>query len=417
MADKKYTFPEGTLRIKPKELYDIFCKYEVVEIPGSVAEVVTQDNRDAIRSSILKKLILNEGTITLCADIGKKATYNIPTTLLQIECNGIAPKVVCLKEGFQRSNNWQVSEVEYLQAYTTADIRWNKFQNLKHYVYLGDRIKNWGHSPFEYIPAGCVIHVENKNMAKSVLKKCDVFSHYVVVDAEEWKDFPADKLAMTMEEYDPESRILPIQIKMREESRLQKDAEEKKKQEEHRQLQKQKVMVDLSVMVIAPVIEPLLGPKSQDRFGRWVHNYNVSAVEHEQTGESLVAVNALLANDLWDGLWNSSLWLQVRFTTSEVADKINIYADHFKRIKSFVEENRALIGQYNIRMGGDNFKPVCPLPGIKLPFLDTAIVAEFNTATMHEDLTKIKDFADNLEGLVRNGQKDFSLGFNIIPKG
>lgn len=412
MADKKYTFPKGTTSIPPKELHEVFRKYEIVEIPGTVSEVRTRLTNIDLKS-VLKELILHEGTVALNVTIDKSVRYNIPSTLLDIACPGTAPKVVCLSIGLHKAHFCNFCEIEYLQAHTNSDVRYNRFRDLKHFVYLGSTIKNWVHSPFDNIPAGCVIHVENMKMAMSVLKKCDVLKHYVVVDAEEWKDFPAEKLGLTMEAYNPESRILPEQITMREEKKLQLEAEEKEKQEEARNIQKQKMIASIAEKVVALVLKPLVGPNSPDKY-RWnENNYHVKAQEDEKTGESLVSIEIILAKNLWDDNWSKSLWSEVKMTATEVAEKINIYAEHFNRLQSFIEENRELIEYHEIRMGGKRTIPLCPTPGISLPFFDSIIVGRVEPATIQEDVKKIKDFADQLENLIIDGKKDFPYGFTI----
>lgn len=215
---KTFSFPSGTDKISKKELAKVFTEYERVEIPGSVLRIDARFDNAETSGFIVKQLVLNEGLLSLKLFAGSAISVNVPQSLQEIETNAQLPRVLCLPDAFNKLH-WHINGVEYLQAHCEAEVRYCfNDSKLKHYVYLGEKISPKQYL-FSYIPVGCVIHVESTKMAEKVLKKggFDVSKVYVVPDAIEWKDFPADKLAMTMEEYNPASRVAPAQIKLQEE--------------------------------------------------------------------------------------------------------------------------------------------------------------------------------------------------------
>lgn len=260
--------PKGTTTISPQEMAEALCNYEVVEIPGTVRKVLVSADEKG-RKFIAKELIFHEGTLELRLPYTtQNIQYNVPKSVREIRCNfrynddtpnGFqAPKMLCLNDDFQYAEG--LTGVEYLQHHNSSCVAKSHFTNLKHYVYLGSTINQKG-GQFERL-SGAVIHVENEKVAKSILKRTDtfetlIFNSYVVVDAQEWKDFPADKLALTMEEYDPESRILPLQKKMREMKLQAKAEKERKEQEEERQRQKGKMIASMTKPIIQAALEPL----------------------------------------------------------------------------------------------------------------------------------------------------------------
>ncbi len=215
---KTFRFPSGTDKISKNELAKAFSEYERVEIPGSVLRIDARFDNAETSGFIVKQLLLNEGLLSLKLFAGSAISVNVPQSLQEIETSAQLPRVLCLPDAFNRLC-WHINGVEYLQAYSDSEVRYC-FQDskLKHYVYLGEKISTKQYL-FSDIPAGCVIHVESEKMVEKVLKKggFDVSKVYVVPDAIEWKDFPADKLAMTIEEYNPVSRVVPAQIKLQEE--------------------------------------------------------------------------------------------------------------------------------------------------------------------------------------------------------
>lgn len=249
-----FQFPAGTTKISQKELIEAFKKYERVEIPGSVLNV---DVRTSDHILSIKKLVLNEGTRMLRLFIPKAISVNVPKSLLEIETNAHLPRFLCLSESFIRLRS--IKGVEYLQAYGESEVRYCFLDSkLKHYVVLGQKLSSKLYL-FDDIPAGCVIHVESDKMAEKVLKRggFDITKVYVVADAAEWKDFPADKLALTAEEYDPESRISPAQIK------LQKKLAEKQAQEEAEEAQKEREQDKGRIMrnILLPLVDKCLSDK------------------------------------------------------------------------------------------------------------------------------------------------------------
>jgi len=417
MADRKYTFPEGISSIDQKDLHEAFCNYEIVEIPGSVANVKTFwyiFGKDP-RKQVLKRLILNEGTVSLYAKMERRFEYNIPSTLIQIECTGMVQRVLCLKNGFMKAHFSNFDEVEYLQTYTSADMRYASLKHLKHYVYLGEKMRNWSTAtPFEGVPSGCVFHVENETMAKSVLKKCDVLNHYVVVDAAEWKDFPADKLALSMEEYNPESRILPEQIKMREKKKKQQKEEEEKKRAKERQRNKEELIKEMSEQMILPKLEALLGPNKKFDQNHW--RYFVQTEENEQTGKNLLCVTVVMEHVLRYGDNKEHLCIRAMINTKNVESQTDALCNHIVSLQKFLDENIEMINLYKMKFPTHYYGsyPNCPDLGISFPYMNKRIVATFRRETIAEDCKAIQAIVDGLNDLANKGSEELYLGFSIV---
>lgn len=256
---KTFQFPAGTTQISKKELKEAFSQNERVEIPGTVFRISARFDNDESTRFAIKELVLNEGIQSLILFSHKSFSVNVPKSLLEIETSALLPRVLCLPENFIRLNGG-INGVEYLQAYGESEVRYcfNRNSKIRHYVLLGKKLTPMQHL-FDYIPAGCVIHVESEKMGEKVLKRggFDISEVYVIPDALEWTNFPADKLAMTAEEYDPESRLLPLQKELREE-KLREIAEmERQRQQQERQRQKNRIISSMAVPVIKAALEPL----------------------------------------------------------------------------------------------------------------------------------------------------------------
>lgn len=256
---KTFKFPAGTTKISKKELKDVCFKYERVEMPDSVLEIDALFSDQDNHRFIVKEFVLNDGIQSLKLIISRKFSINVPKTLLEIVTNAQLPQVICLPENFIHLE-CGINGVEYLQAYGESEVRniLGKYCKLKHYVILGKKLSPKKHL-FDFIPDGCVIHVESNKMAEKVLKRggFDISKVYVVADALEWKDFPADKIALTMEEYNPESRITTAQIKLQE----KKAEEAKQKAEEHAQKERERSKGKIMGGMILPFVKNFLSDK------------------------------------------------------------------------------------------------------------------------------------------------------------
>lgn len=282
---KTFKFPVGTTKIDKKELKEVFAQYERVEIPGTVLKIDAWFNNDEISRFVVKELVLHEGVQILYLNANATCSMNVPKSLRNINTNLCLPRILCLPETFNCLQR-ELNGVEYLQAYSDSEVRYcfRDSKKLKHYVYLGKKI-----SPkyylFDNIPDGCVIHVESEKMAKSVLKKggFDVSKVFVIPDALEWKDFPADKLALTMEEYNPESRITSTQTAL-----IEKKFEEQKRQaEEFAQMERERSKGKIMRGMLLPLVENFMSDKGLE--------YNVSKI----ASEGKLTIQFKLAEDLF----------------------------------------------------------------------------------------------------------------------
>lgn len=343
MAKKKLKFPKGITTISPQEMADALCNYEVVEVPGTVRKVQVNAEEEG-RKFIAKELIFHEGTLELRLPYTtQNIRYNVPKSVREIRCNfrynddtpnGFqAPKMLCLNDDFQYAEG--LKGVEYLQHHNSSCVAYSRFNNLKHYVYLGSTINQKG-GQFERL-SGAVIHVENEKVAKSVLKRINTFDSYVVVDAQEWKDFPDDKLALTIEEYDPESRILPLQKKMREEKLQQKAEKERKEQEEKRQGQKDKMIASMTKPIIQAALEPLCD------------GCTISKVENDkQTVTARVSLDAIKWFDNRDRLVGTRL--EISSSMDNIAENAQKMAKVLSKLKDFFQRYAGDMERLEMRM-------------------------------------------------------------------
>lgn len=414
MAKKKLKFPKGITTISPQEMADALCNYEVVEVPGTVRKVQVNAEEEG-RKFIAKELIFHEGTLELRLPYTtQNIRYNVPKSVREIRCtfrynddtpNGFqAPKMLCLNDDFQYAEG--LTGVEYLQHHNSSCVAMSRFRNLKHYVYLGSTINQKG-GQFESITSGAVIHVENEKVAKSILKRIYtfetvIFNSYVVVDAQEWKDFPADKLALTMEEYDPESRILPLQKKMREEKLQAKAEKERKELEEERQRQKDKMIASMTKPIIQTAVEPLCD------------SWNILKVDNDkQTVTVSVSLDAIKWFDHRDRLVGTRLEISssmdnIAENAQKMAKVLSGLKDFFQRYAQDMERLKMRIREsVNTWMHVDwNILLATRCQGISI----TAIVKRDNIV---EDSKVFTAFTEELDSIISRARYDEKIKVEI----
>lgn len=378
---KTFKIPAGTTKIDKKELKEVFAKYERVEIPGTVFRI---DGRFDINDSsrfVVKELVLNEGTQSLILFANNTPSVNVPKSLLEIETNAQLPRVLCLPESFIKLTS-NINGVEYLQAYSDSEVRYCfRGSKLKHYIYLGERI-----SPkyylFDGIPEGCVIHVESEKMAKSVLKKggFDVSKVYVVPDALEWKDFPADKLALTMEEYNPESHITSAQTALIE----KKFEEQKRKTEEFAQMVRERNKGKIMSGMLLPLVENFMSDKGLE--------YNVSKI----ASEGKLTIQFKLANDLYiiSGINIES----PEESLGGIVEAVNKYRDLHSRYK---EDMAALSIRIKQSSGWDKDRPYMSIPLAE----NVYVTGKMRMASLTADATTIMTYAQELKLILDDSTK------------
>lgn len=414
----RYTFPEGIVTIGKDEMQEALCNYEAIEIPGTVREVnVTSDASRLVKA---KEIILHEGTVSIKNLGSHRLSVNIPDTLMEIE--GLqTPRVSCLPLSFHRA--YHVSGIEYLQAYPQADVRYPWDDMLKHFVLLGNELPYIVYR-FEHVPDGCVIHVESIEMAETVLKYVDADKVYVIPDAAEWKDFPEEKLNMTIDEYDPESRLTARQIEIRKENQAKRDAEEEKKQKKLRQEGKARSIKKMVEPVILPVLEGILGPQEKIvdwRYQETYYKYDIDVTEGSIPEDTYIIVKASVASGLAIEYYNqykskdfSAYAIVLSFAASDFPKSMPLIATEITKLRDYLEVHRETINHYHLIPGDEKFKPECPTPGVSLPFLDTVMVGNANMETIDSDVLTIKEFIIGLEKLIALSRESFPSGFNVI---
>lgn len=409
MSKQKFKFPKGTTKISAKEMTEALCNYETVEVPGTVRKVHV-DMEEEDRKYIAKELILHEGTSELRFGYStQNIQYNVPESVREIRCwyhysddksKGFqAPKVLCLNDDFQYAGG--LRGVEYLQHHNSSCVAMSRFRNLKHYVYLGSTINQKG-GQFEDLTPGAVIHVENEKVAKSMLKRCNIFDNYVVVDALEWKDFPADKLALTMEEYDPESRILPLQKKMREEKLHEKAEKERKEQEEERQKQKDKMMTSMTKPIIMGALEPLCDSCTISKVDNDKQTVTISvsldAIKWFDHRDRLVGTRLEISSSMDNIAENAQKMAKV---LSELKDFFQRYAGDMERLEMRMQES------VNTWMHVDwNILLATRCQGISI----TAIVKRDNIV---EDSKVFTTFTEELDSILTHAKYDENINVKI----
>lgn len=379
---KIFKFPVGTTKIDKKELKEVFSKYELVEIPGTVFRIDARfDNNDSSRFAV-KELVLNEGTQSLILFANNTHSVNVPKSLLEIETNAQLPRVLCLPENFIRLN-WGIYGVEYLQAYGESEVRYcfGRGSKVRHYVLLGKKLTPKKYL-FDNIPAGCVIHVESEKMAKSVLKKggFDVSKVFVVPDALEWKDFPADKLALTMEEYNPESRITSAQTTLIE----KKFEEQTRKAEEFAEQERERNKGKIMGVMLHPMVENYMSGKGLE--------YKVSKIVKK--GE--LAILFQLAEDLYilSGIKQES--------PEESLGGIVEAVQKFRDLYSRYEENIAALFIWIRKSCGFNNDD----PYMSIPLAENVYVTgKMRMASLTTDATTIMTFAQELKLILDDSTK------------
>lgn len=416
MSKQKFKFPKGTTKISAKEMTEALCNYETVEVPGTVRKVHV-DMEEEDRKYIAKELILHEGTLELRFGYStQNIQYNVPKSVREIRCwyhysddksKGFqAPKMLCLNDDFQYAEG--LKGVEYLQHHNSSCVAMSRFRNLKHYVYLGSTINQKG-GQFEGI-SGAVIHVENEKVAKSVLKRINwyetlIFNSYVVVDALEWKDFPADKLALTMEEYDPESRILPLQKKMREEKLREKAEKERKEQEEERQKQKDKMMASMTKPIIMGALEPLCD------------SCTISKVDNDKDTITVnVSLDAIKWYDHRDRLLGTRL--EISSSMDNISENAQKMAKVLSELKDFFQRYAKDMERLKMRMGESTNLWVDVNWGV---FLATrcngkAIMASVARDRAAEDSKAFAAFVEELDSIIFHARHDENINVEIGTK-
>lgn len=271
-----YSFPEGTRQIKAADMEKALLNYDCIVISGSVENVRISTSKisQPIRAT---EIIFNEGVRTLNLYSDKRIVFNMPSTLLKVNAEGEAypnSNILCLPSGFQELD---IIGVEYLQACDSCSVELpRRNSTLKHYVLLGNKL-SLKRSAFWGCPKGMVLHVESKKVALSILKKwkrefywdynwhwcgtdVSLFNAVVVPDADEWMDFPKDKLSLTLEEYDAESRILPEQQRLRKEAIEFLNPKTRARKEKEQDLQENKGYYAFEkefLDVVNPALKPL----------------------------------------------------------------------------------------------------------------------------------------------------------------
>lgn len=379
---KTFQFPAGTSQISKKELKEAFSKYERVEIPNTVLRFNVRFNNDESSRFIVKELVLNEGIQCLTLFANRRFSVNIPKSLLELETNAQLPRVLCLPENFIRLN-WGINGVEYLQAYGESEVRYcfGKNSKIKHYVLLGNKLTPKQYL-FDDIPAGCVIHVESEKMAEKVLKKggFDVSKVYVIPDALEWKDFPADKLALTMEEYNPESRITSAQTALIE----KKFEEQKRKAEEFAQMKRERSKAKIMGGMLLPLVENFMSDKGIE--------YKVAKIACE--GE--LTIQFKLAEDLYilSGIKQES--------PEESLGGIVEAVQKFRDLYSRYEENIAALFIWIRKSCGFNNDD----PYMSIPLAENVYVTgKMRMTSLATDATTITTFAQELELILDDSAK------------
>lgn len=419
MAQKRYRFPKGTTKISPKEIEHALCNYLVVEIPGTVSKVEVR-NENGNSPFIAEQLILHEGTLELRFGFSSKAIrYNVPKSVRTISGPGgyksndsvgfMAPRVLCLNADFISASSLQ--GVEYLQAHSSSYVGYSHCSNLKHFVYLGTTI-NQKHGQFNYLTPGCVIHVENEKMAKSVLKRIKILESYVVVDAQEWKDFPADKLALTTEEYDPESRMLPLQKEMRAEELRKHKEKEEKAAAERREREKAKLINKIADLVAKPAF---------DAAGLEYDIRTAKDEMHEGTTMLEITVPMVKKTVSANAYFRTTTKFACSFTMNHdaVTDVIDSLVSRAKQLSDFFAANKEFTDKHEITydLNQDTsylYSTAVPLCGISLPITDGRIVAKLSQGSCREDANAVITFAEQLNQLLqemKNGLENVEIKF------
>ncbi|MDO4497602.1 MAG: hypothetical protein Q4B58_07235 [Bacteroidales bacterium] len=389
MAKKIYKFPEGTTSVKPIEINKALCLNDVVEFPGSIVNITVKPSAYAQRVKA-QELIFHEGIREIVLGPGCPFKYNIPKSAIKIDSimydsqeKPIGPRVLCLDEKVQQA--YGLYGVEYLQGWNTSEIRYLNAEKLKHYVFLGKgRLKSYA---FNNLPEGCVIHVENVTMAKKVMKVCSIHAD-VVPDALEWKDFPKEKLALTAEEYNSSSRILPEQIKLREEWAHEKEEQKRQEEDSIRQYKKQQLMAGMADTILQPLLKPA--------------GFDYSVQMNEDLATCTIEISVI--QNLWDRY--GTLWMEARIPLDQVAQYAQELCDMTTRIGEFHMRQHGVMELHNITYAlplhrSTRISSDIPPCGLSLPMSGGQLTASLRQEHLLDDVQTIKQFADELNALLQ----------------
>lgn len=252
---KTYSFPEGTTEISDKEILEICTQYDIVRIPGTVKklyykpgvmrsytwderEQVEKEAKELLRNQRVKQFIFEEGIQeVILRDCEKPIETNVPmsaksfeiyTKDLFVENKGCivvppkikVPKILKLPETFKKIRC--PNGVEYFQCYGNTSFELYHCKGVKHVVILGEPRCGYG-CAFRNLDSDCIIHVSNEEYANWMIYALYTAletDKIVVPDAEEWRDFPEEKLALSREDYLKTVNLLPYQLEMHEKAKL-----------------------------------------------------------------------------------------------------------------------------------------------------------------------------------------------------
>jgi len=353
----------------------------------------------------MKSLIVDEGCTAVINKRSERIEVNIPKSIREIEGYSV-PRVTILPPAFKRLLHF--SGVEYLQANVEAEIRYPWDDGLKHFVLLGDELPYDVHR-FEHVPDGCVVHVESETMAEKVLEQVNAEKIYVIPDAEEWRDFPDEKVAMTMEEYNPEGRLTEKQKELRLAIEAKRAEEEIKKLEKLRQEGKARSIRKMVEPVIMPVLESLLGP--QESVVDWRrqetrYKYSIDVTEGKSIEETFIEVRAKVIGGFnieyrskYRSKDFSGMAVVMRYGATEFPKFVAPMAVKIKQVKDYLEEKREVIERYSLIPGDEKFRPEAPMPGIAIPFMNNVIVGSVRMESIGRDAEEVKEFVEGLEGI------------------
>lgn len=252
---KTYSFPEGTTEISDKEILEICTQYDIVRIPGTVKklcyepgvmknftwderEQVEKEAKELFRNQRVRQFIFEEGIQEVkLRECEKPIETNVPMSAKSFEickkdyfkkkeCIGVSaqikvPKILKLPETFKKIKC--PNGVEYFQCYGNTHFELYHCNGVKHVVILGKPQCGAG-SAFMDLDSDCIIHVSNEEYANWMIYALYTAletDKIVVPDAEEWRDFPEEKLALSREDYLKTVNWLPYQLEMHEKAKVQ----------------------------------------------------------------------------------------------------------------------------------------------------------------------------------------------------
>jgi len=241
----------------------------------------------------------------------------------------VAPEVLTLPDTCMKVSG--LRGTRFLQVHYQTDIR--DCPDLCHVVMLGNKAST-KRSLFQELPTGCVLHVENHSIAKTIINKVYRDDIYVIPDALDWKDFPAHLRDMSQQQYAPESLLLPEQRDIR------KCLERRRANEA-----KNKMQGDLVNIVLAPVMSQLGITRSTTRLVPGTYTISICKLAGRAATANISICMATTTHN------RSQVQIDIELPLQQVLEKAPAIPEIIRKTVKLHRQYRTLVTQSSKTLG------------------------------------------------------------------